>query len=74
MKHLPTGECWCGCGTETSLGAFFASGHDKRAESAVIKIMYEDVPNFLVKHHFGPGERNASAELAEYQKNGGKYL
>jgi hypothetical protein len=74
MKQLPTGECWCGCGEETSIGAFFASGHDKRAESAVIKIQYEDVPNFLVKHGFGPGGRNASAELAEYQKNGGKYL
>jgi hypothetical protein len=28
----PTGTCWCDCGLPTSQGAFFVTGHDKRAE------------------------------------------
>jgi hypothetical protein len=73
-RLIPTGECWCGCGEETGLGAFFVSGHDKRAEAAVVKIVYGNVPNLLVAHGFGPGEKNAAEELAEYQKKGGAYL
>lgn len=37
---IPTGTCWCGCGEKTSRGAFFAVGHDKRAESAIVKVVY----------------------------------
>jgi hypothetical protein len=73
-KLIPTGECWCGCGDETGLGAFFLSGHDKRAEAAVVKTVYGNVPNLLVKHGFGPGGKNAAKELADYQKKGGAYL
>jgi hypothetical protein len=73
-KLIPTGECWCGCGEETGLGAFFVSGHDKRAEAAVVKTVYGNVPTLLVEHGFGPGGKNAAKELAEYQKNGGAYL
>lgn len=71
---LPTGECWCGCGAETSIGAFFVSGHDKRAESAVVKVEYGDVPSLLDKHGYGPGKRNASEALQKYQEAGGSYL
>ena len=40
-KHLlPAGECWCGCGAETSIGSFFLPGHDKAAEVAVISVEY----------------------------------
>lgn len=52
-KLIPTGDCWCGCGLRASRGAFFAPGHDKRAESAVIKVEYGTVPDFLEKHGFG---------------------
>jgi len=73
-RLLPTGECWCGCGAETSTGAFFVSGHDKVGESAIVKTVYGSVPEFMVHHGFGPGGKNARDELEKYQKNGGKYL
>jgi hypothetical protein len=53
-RALPTGECWCGCGTETPVGSFFAAGHDKRAESEVILNEYGSVPEFLLAHGYGP--------------------
>jgi hypothetical protein len=70
----PVGECWCGCGDETSRGAFFVSGHDKRGESAVVKVLYKTVPDFMAEHGFGPGGRNASAELEAFRRGGGAYL
>jgi hypothetical protein len=70
----PTGECWCGCGQRTSRGAFFLSGHDKRAEAAVVKVRYGTIPDFMVKHGFGPGGANASEALRRYQQEGGEYL
>lgn len=71
-RLLPTGECWCGCGTETPVGSFFASGHDKVAESAVILNEYGSVPAFLVAHGFGPGGRNARKELDSLRGPGKK--
>ena len=64
-RLLPTGDCWCGCGIETPIGSFFASGHDKVAESAVILMEYGSVPGFLVSHGFGANGRNARDELDE---------
>ena len=40
----------CGCGAETPIGSFFAAGHDKIAESAMILTAYGGVPEFLVAH------------------------
>lgn len=71
---LPTGECWCGCGSPASRGAYFAPGHDKRAEAAIVKVVYGSVPNMLKEHGFGPGGRNASEELKAFQDRGGEYL
>lgn len=73
---LPTGQCWCGCGEATSIGAFFLSGHDRRAEAAVVKCEYGDVPTFLHRHGYGPepGQKNPRDALADYQKRGGTYL
>jgi hypothetical protein len=71
---VPTGECWCGCGTAASRGAFFAPGHDKRAEAAIVKVEYGSVPDLLVKHGYGPGGKNAHEALMNYQKAGGDYL
>lgn len=54
-RLLPTGNCWCGCGREASIGKFFAQGHDKIAESALIALEYEaSVPHFLHAHGYGP--------------------
>lgn len=58
-RLLPTGECWCGCGRDDiRLGSFFAAGHDRLAESAVIRMKYGGVPEFLIEHGFGPGGEN----------------
>jgi len=73
-RLIPTGDCWCGCGEETGVGAFFAPGHDKRAEAAVVKTVYGSVPELLIAHGFGPGGKSADLELRAYQERGGKYL
>lgn len=73
-RLIPTGKCWCGCGEETKVGAFFVAGHDKRAEAAVVKTVYGSVPGLLVAHGFGPGGKSADEELRRYQEDGGEYL
>ena len=47
-RLLPTGECWCGCGAETAIGAFFLLAHGKIAEFAMISVECGVVPRFLV--------------------------
>lgn len=69
-RLLPTGECWCGCGTSIPQGNFFHPGHDKTAESAVVRVRYGSVVEFLVDHHYGPGGRNPKRELDEWNKKG----
>ena len=73
-KLIPTGDCWCGCGEPAARGSFFVSGHDKRAEAAVVKVEYGSVPDLLDKHGYGPGGKNAAEELRKYQQRGGDYL
>lgn len=70
----PTGECWCGCGEETSAEAYFVPGHDRRAEAAIVKVEYGNVPSLLAAHGYGPGGKNASRELEDFRKRGGHYL
>jgi hypothetical protein len=54
-RLIPTGFCWCGCGTETGIGSFFTRGHDKIAEAALIAAEYGGtVPHFLAAHKYGP--------------------
>lgn len=69
-RVLPTGICWCGCDTEVPRGSFFAAGHDKVAESAVIMVRYGGVPEFLSEHGYGPGGRNARRELETWRRRG----
>lgn len=73
-KLMPTGDCWCGCGESTAIGAFFVPGHDKRAEAAIVKVEYGSVPDLLDRHGYGPGGKNASEALRKYQQGGGDYL
>jgi len=65
QRLIPTGTCWCGCGGETGRGSFFLPGHDKVAESAVILVEYSGVPEFLAKHGYGPGGKNARQALQD---------
>jgi hypothetical protein len=72
-RVFPTGECWCGCGEEVPVTAFFKPGHDRRAETIVMKLEYGSVAQFLDAHGFGPGKRNAhrEAEAIKRGKSGG---
>lgn len=54
-RLIPTGTCWCGCGIETAIGSFFARGHDKIAEAALIAAEYGGtVPRLLAAHGYNP--------------------
>lgn len=68
-RTIPNGKCWCGCGADTQIGKFFLSGHDRAAESAVIKVVYGDVVKFLVAHGFTPEGKNPMEELKRYLEN-----
>ena len=55
-RLIPTGTCWCGCGKDTGIGSFFARGHDKIAEAALMAADYgSSVPQLLHKHGYNPG-------------------
>ena len=44
----PTGECWCGCGGRPEgKGSYFVQGHDKYAQSAVVKVEYGSIAELL---------------------------
>ncbi|MGW7087482.1 hypothetical protein ACWGH2_28850 [Streptomyces sp. NPDC054871] len=67
-RLLPTGNCWCGCGTQTGIGSFFARGHDKIAEAAFIAARHEgSVARLLADNDFGPdaGQSVREAALAQ---------
>ncbi len=38
MEFKKTGKCWCGCGEDT--GHHFKQGHDRRAETVLLGIVY----------------------------------
>ncbi|MGI5397825.1 hypothetical protein [Streptomyces sp. CA-251251] len=53
-RLIPTGKCWCGCGKDVGLGKFFAAGHDKIAEAALMALKYDgSVAQLLHAHGFG---------------------
>lgn len=68
-RRIPDGKCWCGCGEDAKIGKFFKSGHDRVAETAVVKVEYGNVVEFLVAHGYGPGGKNPIEELAKYLEN-----
>lgn len=64
QRLIPTGSCWCGCGTETGIGSFFARGHDKIAEAALMKAEYGGtVPQLLAAHGYGPDKSVTEAAV-----------
>lgn len=65
-RLIPTGTCWCGCGTQVGLGSFFARGHDKTAEAALLAVEYgSSVAQMLHKHRYGPGHSVTGKAVAE---------
>jgi hypothetical protein len=70
-RLIPTGTCWCGCGTEVGIGSFFARGHDKIAEAALLAVEYgSSVAQLLHKHGYGAGHsvRDAAVEADAWKK------
>ncbi|MFD5940317.1 hypothetical protein [Streptomyces griseus] len=64
-RLLPTGSCWCGCGTETGIGSFFTRGHDKIAEAAFIAARHGgSVARLLADNEFGPDAEESVREAA----------
>ncbi|MET7635723.1 hypothetical protein [Streptomyces sp. NPDC005078] len=66
LPHLTsTGTCWCGCGTKVGTGSFFAPGHDKVAEAALLAAEYgSSIPQLLHLHGYGP-DRSITAQAVE---------
>lgn len=58
IRRNPTGKCWCGCGGN---GPFFRPGHDRKAETRVIKQEYGGIPDFLEAHGYGPDGKDRQA-------------
>ena len=63
-----TGRCYCGCGKQTKGRSFFVPGHDRKAETAVIKMEYGGVAEFIVAHGYGPGGKNPTEELEKFRE------
>ncbi len=59
----PSGTCWCGCGALIETQAFFATGHDSVAESAILDLKYGGRPESLAQHGYGPGQENLFQEV-----------
>ncbi len=47
----PTGTCWCGCAKKVGVGSFFAPGHDKVAEAALLAVEYGSAVAQLLHAH-----------------------
>jgi hypothetical protein len=65
-RIIPNGKCWCGCGGDTQLGKFFLSGHDRAAETMVIKMKWGGVVGFLAEFGYVPGGKNPTLEYNKY--------
>ena len=42
MTASPNGKCFCGCGSAIGPGAFFKTGHDKKAEGDMNALHHDD--------------------------------
>lgn len=58
-RAIPTGWCWCDCGQQAEIGAFFAHGHNRTAE-ALLRATQDtrDLPTRLAEAGFIPGQRS----------------
>jgi len=65
---MPTGECWCGCGSETGRGSFFVSGHDKRAESMLIRMKYKGVAEFVADSGYSPAVKKLLPAFEQWRR------
>lgn len=64
-RLLPTGNCWCGCGEEVAVGAFFARGHDKVAEAALLAARYRGSVAQLLRRHGYDADHSVTADAVQ---------
>ena len=63
--------CWCGCKTKVTPGKYFAAGHDKLAEAAILALKYNGlVAQLLADNGFGPDVSvvDATVESGAWQR------
>ncbi|MGV9943902.1 hypothetical protein [Streptomyces sp. NPDC003401] len=67
LPHLtPTGTCWCGCTKKVGAGSFFAPGHDKVAEAALLAVEFgSSVAQLLHAHGYGAGHSVSGRAVSE---------
>ncbi|GHA53250.1 hypothetical protein PV415_02735 [Streptomyces sp. ME03-5684b] len=67
LAHLtPTGTCWCGCAKKVGAGSFFAPGHNKVAEAALLAVEYgSSVAQLLHGHGYSPGHSVSARAVSE---------
>ena len=69
MKKPPkTGKCWCGCAKDT--GGHFASGCDRRAQQALLEIVYGNRKTVEVLAMLGYGPENSVLKAAKGLRGG----
>lgn len=62
----PTGTCWCGCGNPATPGAYFLTGHDKKATGDLDAIRHSgSVAQRLVDNGYGPDGKNLHEHAIE---------
>ena len=63
-----TGRCQCGCDQVVGRRSVFAPGHDRKAETAVIRVEYGGIVEFLTAHGYGPSGKNPTEELEKLRE------
>ena len=66
MNAKRTGKCWCGCGEDTD--TFFAPGHDRRAERALLRLEYGGGHTAKWIANLGYSPDNSVVEASEGQR------
>ena len=56
-------ECLCGCGQHPKGDRFFCAGHDRFAETAIMKMFYGSVEALMAKHGFGTNGKTFEKSL-----------
>jgi len=66
--------CLCGCGgqpgrrSRPGQQSRFLAGHDRFAETAVVRMRYGSVEAFLARHGYGPGGDNLREAVSRWEQ------
>ena len=64
-------ECLCGCGQHPKGDRFFCAGHDRFAETAIMKMFYGSVEALMAKHGFGTNGKNLRKVFSDWKVTDG---